>query len=140
MLTLLGSHCDTIACVDEIGRFLLLGEPDLSMIASRSGAVTAEPGDDVSSLELPAEDSGASQGRKDAKGAQQGAEEANVKETQEKAPERQQESQSDVKQGGTVQKQKYPLYPSVETLLHQNGLSSADAEKIPATGPQGRIL
>lgn len=106
--------------------------------------VTAEPGDDVSSLELPADDSSPSQGQKDAKGAQQSAEEENVKETQENAPERQQEpqqtSQSDTKQGGTAQKQKYPLYPSVEHILHQNGLSSGDAENIPATGPQGRLL
>ncbi|KAK4508029.1 hypothetical protein PRZ48_001765 [Zasmidium cellare] len=107
-------------------------------------AVTAEPGDDVSSLELPADDSSPSVGQKDAKGAQQGAEEANVKETQEKAPERQQEpqqtTQSDAKQGGKAQKQTYPLYPSVGHILHQNGLSSADAENIPATGPSGRLL
>lgn len=33
------------------------------------------------------------------------------------------------------------LFPSVELLLHQNHISEADAfEKIPATGPHGRIL
>lgn len=107
-------------------------------------AVTAEPGDDVSSLELPADDSSPIQGQKDTAAAQKGAEDANVNESSEKAPKSQQESnttsQSDAKQGGTAQKQKYPLYPSVEHMLHQNGLSSADAENIPATGPQGRLL
>lgn len=109
--------------------------------------VTAEAGDDISSLELPADNSSPNQGQKEAGGAQKRAEEENVKETQQKAPEQQkpQESQQSNKadtgkQGGTAQKQKYPLYPSVETMLHQNGLSSAEAENIPATGPQGRLL
>lgn len=105
-------------------------------------AVTAEPGDDISSLELPADESSSNQGQKSTGGAQKGGEEENVKAVQQKAPERQsQPAKSDSsKQGGTAQKQKYPLYPSVEHLLHQNGFSSAEAEKIPATGPQGRLL
>jgi len=36
--------------------------------------------------------------------------------------------------------QKYPLYPSVQMLLHSNGLSASDANNIPATGPNGRLL
>lgn len=107
-------------------------------------AVTGEPGDDASSLEIPADDSSPNQGQKDTNGAQRGAEEESVKESQNKSPEQkkesQQASQAGVKQGGAAQKQTYPLYPSVEHILHQNGLSSADADKIPATGPQGRLL
>jgi len=38
------------------------------------------------------------------------------------------------------QAQKYPLYPSVQMLLHSNGLSTSDANNIPATGPNGRLL
>lgn len=41
---------------------------------------------------------------------------------------------------GKPQKQRYPLLPSIAQLLHENGLSSAEAEKIPASGPQGRLL
>lgn len=41
---------------------------------------------------------------------------------------------------GKVQKQGYPLYPSITQLLHENGVSSAEAEKIPASGPKGRLL
>ncbi|KAF1366024.1 hypothetical protein EJ07DRAFT_161078 [Lizonia empirigonia] len=37
-------------------------------------------------------------------------------------------------------KQTYPLYPSVEHMLKINGLSKADADKIPASGPGGRLL
>lgn len=38
------------------------------------------------------------------------------------------------------QKQTYPLYPSIVQLLHENGLSSSEADKIPASGPKGRLL
>ncbi|KAI9778852.1 MAG: pyridoxine biosynthesis protein [Candelina submexicana] len=37
-------------------------------------------------------------------------------------------------------KQTYPLYPSVQHLLHEIGLSTSEAEKIPASGPNGRLL
>lgn len=36
--------------------------------------------------------------------------------------------------------QRYPLYPSVQHLLHENNISDADAAKIPASGPNGRLL
>lgn len=32
------------------------------------------------------------------------------------------------------------MYPSIAQLLHENGLSSAKADEIPATGPKGRLL
>jgi len=35
---------------------------------------------------------------------------------------------------------KYPLYPSVSQLLSISNISSADAAKIPASGPSGRLL
>lgn len=42
--------------------------------------------------------------------------------------------------GGKAQKQTYPLYPSVQHLLKENGLPKEEADKIPATGPNGRLL
>ena len=38
------------------------------------------------------------------------------------------------------ERQKYPLYPSVSQLLHENGLDQSEADKIPASGPHGRLL
>lgn len=115
--------------------------------------VTAEPDDDISSLELPADKPDSPQGKKSAGVARKRAEGGKTEKAHKQAPEQQQQSSqpkeeaqqtstSDAsqKQGGILQKQKYPLYPSVEHLLHQNGLSSADAENIPSTGPMGRIL
>ena len=36
--------------------------------------------------------------------------------------------------------QGYPLYPSVIQLLHENNIDVSDVGKIPATGPNGRLL
>lgn len=44
------------------------------------------------------------------------------------------------KSSGKATKQTYPLYPSVQHLLEVNGLTKDDADKIPATGPSGRLL
>ncbi|TKA79134.1 hypothetical protein B0A55_02416 [Friedmanniomyces simplex] len=52
----------------------------------------------------------------------------------------QKKSTSSGKQGGKPQKQTYPLYPSVEHLLHLNGMTAADADSIPSSGPNGRLL
>ena len=40
----------------------------------------------------------------------------------------------------TNAKQAYPLYPSVAHLLHEKGIPSSEVDKIPASGPKGRLL
>lgn len=126
-------------------------------------AVLAEPGDDLSSLEVPAEESSASGGqpaRKDRPTPQ--VETAGGIDTTESSPSASEAPPSSKpnadaaaggaadttpatqekggKSAGRAQKQKYPLYPSVQHLLHEKGLSKEDADKIPATGPGGRLL
>lgn len=49
-------------------------------------------------------------------------------------------SESQSASSGKAQKQTYPLYPSVQHLLKVNGLLKEEADKIPATGPSGRLL
>lgn len=44
------------------------------------------------------------------------------------------------KSSGKTPKQSYPLYPSVAQLLHEKDIPASDADKIPATGPKGRLL
>ena len=41
---------------------------------------------------------------------------------------------------GDHQKQAYPLYPSITQLLHEKNIPVSDADKIPASGPKGRLL
>lgn len=105
-------------------------------------AVTAEPGDDVSSLELPAEDNPAPK-KADAPEEQPKQE----KKESEPVPKEERTStpspkstESQSASSGKAQKQTYPLYPSVQHLLKLNGLPKEEADKIPATGPNGRLL
>ena len=90
----------------------------------------------MSSLEIPPED--AAPKKEESKSAASEAPEA-PKSAPPQPPKPSTESGAE-KSAGTPQKQKYPLYPSVEHLLHENGLSDKDANKIPASGPNGRLL
>jgi hypothetical protein len=93
--------------------------------------VTAEPGDDLSSLDIPAEES------PEPKKSEAPKEEPKKERTSKPEP------SSDAPQStssGTAHKQTYPLYPSVQHLLKANGLPKEEADKIPATGPSGRLL
>lgn len=102
-------------------------------------AVFAEEGDDLTSLEMPAEEK--KSGQQEAKKAESAPREQEKESAPPSQPQTKTESKPSAEgQGGTAQKQKYPLYPSVQSLLHQNGLGDADAEKIPASGPSGRLL
>jgi hypothetical protein len=99
-------------------------------------AVTAEPGDDLSTLEIPKEESPAPKKEAEA-----------PKETKEPQPVPKEErtskpAQSDASKAssGKASKQTYPLYPSVQHLFEVNGLPKEEADKIPATGPNGRLL
>ncbi|GAB7357743.1 hypothetical protein MBLNU459_g0398t1 [Dothideomycetes sp. NU459] len=116
--------------------------------------VLAEPGDDIASLEMPAEEKSSSAGKPDNEGTASPQQEEKAAATDKsKSSESQAEappsSKSDAdtatstgasESSGQIQKQKYPLYPSVQHLLLQNGLSKADADKIPSSGPGGRLL
>ena len=41
---------------------------------------------------------------------------------------------------GKPQRQTYPLYPSVAQLFHEKNIPTSEADKIPASGPKGRLL
>lgn len=94
-------------------------------------AVLAEPGDDLSSLEIPAEEKTQQQ-----PAAPKESQPAEAHKPSGPTP----SSKSTASPPGKAMKQKYPLYPSVINALHANGLSKEDADKIPATGPSGRLL
>lgn len=99
-------------------------------VGTRIGVI-AEPGDDISQLELPADEQPAQkEAKKEEPSQQQQSQEAT-------APEK---SSGPKKTGEKAPPQKYPLYPSVEHLIKENGLDeSAISEMIP-TGPAGRLL
>ncbi|KAI9664007.1 MAG: pyridoxine biosynthesis protein [Bathelium mastoideum] len=124
-------------------------------------AVLAEPGDDLSSLEIPPESEAKPQDgqprRQDRPSPQEetsgGIDRTEGSESAAEGPPSSKPN-ADAAAGGAAntakgpasptgakpQKQTYPLYPSVQHLLHERGLSSEDANKIPASGPNGRLL
>lgn len=112
-------------------------------------AVTAQPDDDASSLEIPADENTGASANKEAKpenGKKETESSGKTYNSEKKAkspdtPKPTKDAGAAKKtQGGKAQRQTYPLYPSVEHLLHENGLSSEDANSIPASGPKGRLL
>ncbi|KAH0170483.1 hypothetical protein KCU67_g2625, partial [Aureobasidium melanogenum] len=125
-------------------------------------AVLAEEGDDLATLDIPADDSSSSAGqpaRKDRPSPQEDLKSGiDTTESSPSAAEAPPSSKpnADASAGGAAdttratqlhgssdakpRKQTYPLYPSVQHLLLQNGLTKEDANKIPASGPAGRLL
>jgi Biotin-requiring enzyme/e3 binding domain len=102
-------------------------------------AVIADEGDDISSLEIPPEDvkkaeGGEAESKQESKSAPRP--EPTFTPTDSRPPRLAPASSP----SGPGQSTKYPLYPSVTALIHENHLSDSDVAKIPATGPQNRLL
>ncbi|KAH6620261.1 hypothetical protein C7974DRAFT_399318 [Boeremia exigua] len=129
------AQMDVEAQDDGILAKIILGDNSKAVQVGRRIAVTAEPGDDLSSLEIPQENAAPKKAETAPK---------QPKEESKPVPKEERTSTPPQKSGkvssGKATKQTYPLYPSVEHQLKINGLSKADADKIPATGPGGRLL
>ncbi|KAI0180469.1 pyruvate dehydrogenase protein x component [Hypoxylon sp. FL1284] len=99
-------------------------------VGTRIGVI-AEPGDDISKLELPADEKPAQKEAKKEEPPQQ-------QQAQEAAPEK--KSSGPKRTGEKAPPQKYPLYPSVEHLIKENGLDESAISEMTPTGPAGRLL
>lgn len=130
---------DVEAQDDGILMKIVKGDGSKAVQVGERIGVTAESGDDISSLEMPADEQKSAKEEKPAPKKEESKVESAPKQEQPKESKPSSSAGSE-KQGGTPNKQKYPLYPSVEHLLHINGLSAADANSIPSTGPGGRLL
>ncbi|KAL6833336.1 hypothetical protein J3E69DRAFT_138113 [Trichoderma sp. SZMC 28015] len=95
-------------------------------------AVLADAGDDISTLELPADE----QPQQSAQSTSQPSAPAPREEPKSAAkPSAKPESAA----SGTYE-HNYPLLPSVGLLVHEHGISKEDLSKIKGTGPSGRLL
>ncbi|KAK2593138.1 pyridoxine biosynthesis protein [Conoideocrella luteorostrata] len=94
-------------------------------------AVLAEAGDDIKTLEIPKDEQQHSIG---SSGSSAPKEDAATKDKKSEPKSAARASSNE------VHEQKYPLMPSVETLVHQNGLDKEEVSKIKPTGPNGRLL
>ena len=103
-------------------------------------AVIAEPGDDLQSLEIPPDESptASSPGESGTEAASQQGSTSRPEEESAKPADK--TSRTTTSSADSSSEQKYPLYPSVQALLHEVGLSEQDVPKIPASGPNGRLL
>ncbi|KAI3336901.1 mitochondrial pyruvate dehydrogenase protein x component-like protein [Xylariaceae sp. AK1471] len=97
-------------------------------VGTRIGVI-AEPGDDISQLEIPADEQSAQ------------------KETKKEEPKQATPSDQAAggqkqpkKSGGKAPPQKYPLYPSVAHLVKENKLDESAISEMTPTGPGGRLL
>lgn len=99
-------------------------------VGTRIGVV-AESGDDISQLELPADEKPAQTESKKEEPSQQ-------QQSQEAAPEK--KASGPKKTGEKAPPQKYPLYPSVEHLIKEHKLDESAISEMTPTGPAGRLL
>ncbi|KAG7193249.1 pyridoxine biosynthesis protein [Scheffersomyces spartinae] len=107
-------------------------------------ALLAEPGDDLASLEKPSfEDSAAKPTPATSEAEAAPPAESSSKSATE-SPKQEETNTTKSKGSSEVFSSANPnqkLLPSVELLLHENGINAEDAlSKIPASGPKGRIL
>ena len=104
-------------------------------------AVLGEEGDDPKSLEIPENDTKSASQPKQAKEekSESGEQEVQDQKSQDSKPEKK-SFESAQRPSGPAQNKKYPLYPSVIALIHENHIPESDIEKISASGPNGRLL
>ncbi|KAL2255596.1 hypothetical protein VTK26DRAFT_3042 [Humicola hyalothermophila] len=95
-------------------------------------AVVAEEGDDISSLEIPADESTSTKAADSPKPPTPTALEAESTEPKVAPPK--------AAPGGKTFKHTYPLLPSVAHLLKEHGVDESAISSITPTGPNGRLL
>ncbi|KFY19579.1 hypothetical protein V493_07907 [Pseudogymnoascus sp. VKM F-4281 (FW-2241)] len=103
-------------------------------VGARIG-VLAESGDDISSLEIPAEESAQAEAPK--------KQESPKEEQPAKQAEAKEESAEPVAETAAPSHKstrEYPLLPSVAHLIREHGIAASDLDKIKRTGPKGQLL
>jgi hypothetical protein len=107
-------------------------------VGARIGVI-AESGDDLSTLEIPAEDSSArpppTEEASKPEPAPSKSESESVSPKSSSSPD-----PSPPKKSGPSKKQTRPLLPSVEHLMHENGLDASAVDKMTPSGPNNRLL
>ena len=115
-------------------------------------AVLADPGDDLKSLEIPPEepakpatkskDQDRSAHKKNSSSkTHQSDTDTSISESSESSSRAvSTASPSKAAASGSGQNSKYPLYPAVAALIHENHIPESEISQIPATGPNSRLL
>ncbi|KAL1311131.1 hypothetical protein AAFC00_001333 [Neodothiora populina] len=134
------AQMDVEAQDDGILAKITLGDGAKAIKVGERIGVLAEPGDDLSTLEIPAEEKASASEKPAQESKPAPKEEPKTPSSSSSEAATSSASSSSAAAPTKTQNKKYPLYPSVHALLVQNGLTKEDANSIPATGPQGRLL
>ncbi|KFY06825.1 hypothetical protein V492_07716 [Pseudogymnoascus sp. VKM F-4246] len=126
---------DVEAQDDGIVAKIIKGDGTKGIAVGARIGVLAESGDDISSLEIPAEETAQAEAPKEQESPkeQQPAKEAETKE--ESA-----EPVAETSAPSHKSTREYPLLPSVAHLIHEKGIAASDVDKIKRTGPKGQLL
>lgn len=116
-------------------------------VGSRIG-VLAEEGDDIKSLELPADESAPAPtpkaekkaAAKEAEPAKSSASSDNQNAQAKSASSGTAQGSKEVTPSGNKINKKYPMLPSVEHLIKEKKIAKEDLENIEPTGPKGQLL
>ncbi|KAJ9154777.1 hypothetical protein NKR23_g2397 [Pleurostoma richardsiae] len=130
---------DVEAQEDGILMKIMKGDGSKGVPVGTRIAVIAEAGDDISSLEIPPDESPKTAAPAEAAPAPQI--EPEPRKTEEKPTERAKEvSPAEADKTRKTHNKKYPLLPSVAHLLHERGIDESKVDEISATGPRGQLL
>ncbi|KAA8568397.1 hypothetical protein EYC84_007431 [Monilinia fructicola] len=132
---------DVEAQDDGIVAKITMGDGSKGIKVGTRIGVLAESGDDLSSLEIPAEENAAPPSQKEQNSK---PDPAKSSQSQAEAPPTSNHSAKTAapakKSPGKAKKQTYPLLPSVEHLIHERGLDASDIDKMTPSGPNNRLL
>jgi hypothetical protein len=126
---------DVEAQEDGILMKIMQGDGSKGVQVGTRIAVIAEEGDDISALQIPAEETAQAQKAAEAPKTQTPATPEPESPPPSSAP-----PKATAKPGAKSPKQSYPPLPSVLHLLKENGLDASALSGITPTGPNGRIL
>jgi pyruvate/2-oxoglutarate dehydrogenase complex dihydrolipoamide acyltransferase (E2) component len=109
-------------------------------VGTRIGVI-AEPGDDLSSLEIPADESAAPPPKDASKPKAESTSESKAEAPPAPKPSSSASAEAPAKKpSGPPKKQTYPLLPSVEHLMHEHGIELSAIDKMTPSGPNNRLL
>ncbi|KUJ21162.1 uncharacterized protein LY89DRAFT_715431 [Mollisia scopiformis] len=103
-------------------------------------AVIAESGDDLSTLEIPAEEKEAAPSPKKEASTPKSESSSESQTEATPTPSSSASSEASAKPAGKPKKQTYPLLPSVGHLMKEHGIEESAIEKMSPSGPNGRLL
>jgi hypothetical protein len=126
---------DVEAQEDGILMKVMQGDGSKAVQVGARIAVIAEEGDDIASLQIPADETTQAAKATEAPETQTPATPAS-----ESTPPSSAAPKAASKQGAKKSQRTYPLLPSVAQLLGENGLDASAISDITPTGPNGRIL